>query len=87
MLGREGAELGPWLNRFYSLGTQHSFTFPQVDVDDAADQGEGESHPGQGEAVAEAAPARVLFQDLLRMDGVDQCPSEHGCTWGTGAAV
>lgn len=37
-----------------------SLPLPQVDVDDAADQGEGEGHPGQGEAVSEAAASRVL---------------------------
>lgn len=64
-------------------GGQRSFTFPQVDVDNAADQGEWESHPGQGEAVPEAAPAWVLRQDLLSMDGINQGPGEHGCACRT----
>lgn len=64
----------------FSRGTQRSFSFPQVDVDDATDQGEWKGHPGQGEAVAEAASTRVLCQDLLSMDGIDQCPGEHSRT-------
>lgn len=67
----------------FSRGTRRSFTFPQVDVDDAADQGEWKGHPGQGEAVAEAASAWVLCQDLLSVDGIDQCPGEHSRTCGT----
>lgn len=67
----------------FSRGTQRSFSFPQVDVDDATDQGEWKGHPGQGEAVAEAASTRVLCQDLLSMDGIDQCPREHSRTCGT----
>lgn len=48
-----------------------------VGRDDATGQGEGEGHPGQGEAVTEAAPRRMIRQDLLGMNGVDQCPGEH----------
>lgn len=59
-----------------------SLPLPQVDVDDAADQGEGEGYPGQGEAVAEAASAGMLGQDLLGVNGVDQGPSEHCHTCG-----
>lgn len=51
-----------------------------MDVDSAADQSEWKSHPGQGEAVTEAAPTRVLGQDLLGVDGIDECPGEHSCT-------
>lgn len=54
-----------------------------MDVDNAADQSEWKSHPGQGEAVTEAAPTRVLGQDLLGVDGIDECPGEHSCTCGT----
>lgn len=79
---KEGGEAksGWWLNGFISQGTPRSFAFPQVDVDNAADQSEWKSHPGQGEAVTKAAPTRMLRQDLLNVDGVDQCPGEHGCT-------
>nr|KAF6408258.1 transmembrane protein 143 [Molossus molossus] len=49
----------------------------KVDVDDATGQGEGEGHPGQGKAVTEATPRRMICQDFLGMNGVDQCPGEH----------
>lgn len=75
------------VRRIYFLGTQPSFTLPQVDVDDATDQGEWESHPGQGEAVTEATARRVPLQDLLSMESVDQCPREHSCTCGPDSSV
>lgn len=56
---------------------QRSLPLPQVDVDEATGQGEGEGHPGQGKAVTEAAPRRVLCQDFLDVNGVDQRSSEH----------
>lgn len=68
---REAGELG---RRAAGRG---SLPLPQVDVDHAADQGEGEGHPSEGEAITEAAPSRVLRQDLLNVDGVDQGPCKH----------
>lgn len=94
-LEEEGRSKGRWFNGFIVGGggagrgqgrkaTSRSLPLPKVDVDDAAGQREREGHPGQGEAVAEAAPGRVLGQDPFHVNGVDQGPGEHCQACGGG---
>lgn len=61
-----------------------SLLLPQVDVDEAAEQQQRHTHPGQDEAVAEVSGAlrpRLPQQDLLVVQRVDQSCRKGSQPW------
>lgn len=57
-----------------------SLLFPQVDIQDRADQEEGDTQPGHDETVAKVSLAQIprVVQDLLSVEGEDEARGE-GC--------